>query len=82
MREGSGRAHFLIRTDCAFVLDEREKKRVERKFEMCYVLAREVLAFLKYPKFHALEERQGVELDTSYKIPDSARFFTQFIEHF
>ena len=46
-------------------------------FEMCYVLAREGLAFLKYPLFDALAERQGVELGTSYKIADSAKFFTQ-----
>ena len=43
------------------VLDQREKKRMQHKFEICYVLAREGLAFLKYPVFHALAERQGVE---------------------
>ena len=32
------------------------------KFEICYVIAREGLAFLKYPALHALAERQGVEL--------------------
>ena len=68
--KGSGHAHFLIHTDCPFVLDEHEKKRMEHAFEMCYVLAREGLAFLMYPLFHALAERQGVGLGTSY-IQDS-----------
>ena len=50
---------------------------MEHTFEMCYVLAREGLAFLKYPLFDALAEWQGAELGTSYKIADNARFFTQ-----
>jgi len=29
--------------------------------------------------FHALAEQQGVELGSSYKATDSARFFTHFI---
>lgn len=33
-------------------LDEREQNRMRRKFEICYVLAREGLAFLKYPVLH------------------------------
>ena len=34
----------------------------KRKFEMCYVLARENLVFVKYPAFHALSEHRGVLL--------------------
>ena len=49
------------------------------KFEICYVLAREGLAFLKYPAFHALAERQGVELGSSYKRNDCAKTFVSFI---
>ena len=60
-------------------LDEREKVRMKHKFEICYVLAREGIAFLMYPIFHALAERQGVELGSLYKTPDSARLFTHFI---
>jgi len=41
MRGGSGHARFVC-TNCAFVLDEREKKRMEHTFEMCYVLASKV----------------------------------------
>lgn len=61
------------------VLDDREKRKMARKFEICYVLAREGLAFLKYPSFHALAVRQGVELGSAYKRSDCAKVFTHFI---
>ena len=61
------------------VLDDREKEKIKRKFEICYVLAREGIAFLKYPPFHALAEIQGVELGSSYKRTDCAKTFTHFI---
>ena len=61
------------------VLDDREKEKIKRKFEICYVLAREGIAFLKYPPFHALAESQGVELGSSYKRADCAKTFTHFI---
>ena len=50
-----------------------------KKIEICYVLAREGLAFLKYPAFHALAEWQGVELGSSYKTADNAKLFIHFI---
>ena len=60
-------------------LDAKELERMKRKFEICYVLAKEGLAFLKYPAFHALVAHQGVEIGSSYKTPDSAKLFTHFI---
>ena len=48
------------------------KVRMMHKFEICYVIAREGLAFLKYPALHALAERQGVELGSYYKRNDCA----------
>ena len=36
------------------LLDDCDKQKIRRKFEICYVLAREGLAFLKYPAFHAI----------------------------
>ena len=53
--------------------------RVRRKFDICYVLAKEGLAFHKYPVLHALEERHGVDLGFSYKTKDSAKRFTHYI---
>ena len=38
-------------------MDATQKVRMMHKFEICYVIAREGLAFLKYPALHALAER-------------------------
>ena len=61
------------------VLDDSEKRKMTRTFDICYVLAREGLAFLKYPSFHALAVHQGVELGSAYKRSDCAKAFTHFI---
>ena len=55
------------------------EQRVRRKFDICYVLAKEGLAFHKYPALHVLEERHGVNLGFSYKTKNSARKFTHYI---
>ncbi len=52
---------------------------MKHKFEICYVIAREGIAFLKYPVFHALAERQGVNLGTSYRRNDCAKQFIYYI---
>ena len=49
------------------------------KFEICYVIARKGLAFLKYPALHALAEWQAVELGSSYKRNDCASLFVHYI---
>ena len=43
------------------------------------VLAREGVAFHKYPASHCLAERQGVRLGSSYKRSESAKQFTYYI---
>ena len=53
--------------------------RMVKKFDICYVLAKESLAFRKYPALHALEERHGVDLGFAYKTKDSAKKFTHYI---
>ena len=45
-------------------LEEKELEKMKRKFEISYGLAREELAFLKYPAFHALVAGQGVDIGT------------------
>ena len=49
---------------------------MKHKFEICYVLARESLPFLKYSGFHSLAEQQGVQLSSSYKRSLCAKLFT------
>ena len=58
-------------------LNSQEKARLMKKFDICYVLAREGIAFKKYPSFHALEQKHGVDLGSSYMWPDFAKTFTQ-----
>ena len=48
-------------------MDDQLLAQMRHKFEICYTLAREGLAFLKYPVFHSLAERQGVLLGSLYK---------------
>ena len=61
------------------VMDEAVKDRLRKKFEICYVMAKEKIAFRKYPALHALEARHGVDLGEVYKTEDSAKNFTHFI---
>ena len=60
-------------------MDQRDVSKMCLKFELCYVLAKEGVAFVKYPVFHSLAERQGVDIGSTYKTPDSARLFTHYI---
>jgi hypothetical protein len=52
---------------------------MERKFELCFVMAKESIPFIKYPAIMQLEERHGVDLGHAYRTPDSAKSFTGFI---
>ena len=43
------------------------------------LVAKEDMAFKKYPALYRLEERHGVKLGNSYKTKDSAKLFTNYI---
>lgn len=60
-------------------MDDAVKDRMRKKFDICYVMAKERMAFRKYPALHDLESRHGVDLGTAYKTKDSARSFTHYI---
>lgn len=60
-------------------MDETTQKRMERKFDICYVMAKESMAFKKYPSLYSLELRHGVNLGQAYKTKDSAKYFTHYI---
>ena len=44
-----------------------------------YVIAKEGMPFRKYPIFHALEERHGVDLGFAYKTNEAAKVFVHYI---
>lgn len=61
------------------MLDEAEKGRMRRKFDLCYLMAKEGLAFEKYVPLYELESRHGIELGHAYKNAPSAKLFTHYI---
>ena len=60
-------------------MDKSLQERMGRKFDICYVLAKENLSFRKYPAIHELESRHGVDLGQAYVTKDSAKSFTHYI---
>lgn len=64
---------------CLFTLDGDTRGRLRKKFDLCYLMAKEGIAFAKYPALHALEVRHEVNLGTAYAIPDSAKLFTSYL---
>ena len=56
----------------------RERKR-KRKFDICYVMAKEGMSFSKYPALFDLESRHEVDLGVAYRNDVSAKSFTHFI---
>ncbi len=56
-------------------LQERDCK----KFDVCYVLAKEGLSFKKYSKILELESRHEVNIGVAYRNDVSARTFVHYI---
>ena len=52
-------AHSLL------IMDKMTQDRINKKFDICYVMGIECLAFAKYPTLHELEVRHGVDVRES-----------------
>ena len=61
------------------IMDETEMERIKRKFQICYMMAREGVPFQKYIPLHNLQELHGVDLGPSYKTDGHAKVFTNYI---
>ena len=61
------------------VMDKSLEEKMGKKFDICYVLDKENMAFRKYPAIHELETRHGVDLGQTYATKDSAKMFTHCI---
>ena len=61
------------------VMDRAVQARRKRKFDICYVMAKESLSFRKYPVLHEIEERHGIDLGFAYKTEVSDQTFTLYI---
>ena len=51
-------------------MNAEDSPKIRHKFEICFTLAEEGVAFAKYPSFHSLAEKQGVNLGSSCKGSD------------
>ena len=60
-------------------LEDSVKATMKLKFDICYLIAREGMAFEKYPPLYELQTRHGVNLGSAYKSPQSAKTFTHYI---
>ena len=60
-------------------MDKTVQEKMKKKFDICFVMAKENMAFRKYPALHELEVRHGVDLGESYKTKDSAKVFTYYV---
>jgi len=60
-------------------LDETTRQRMRKKFDVCYMMAKGSIPFVKYPAIVELESRHGVNLGPAYRTPDSAKAFTSYI---
>ena len=61
------------------MLEEPERGWMRRKFDLCYFMAKEGIAFEKFVALYELEARHGVDLGQSYKTAPSAKLFTHYI---
>ena len=61
------------------MLDESERKRMRQKFDVCYMMAKEGIAFEKFPALYDLEVRHNVDLGCAYRSAPSAKLFTHYI---
>ena len=61
------------------MLDECKRGRMRRKFDLCYLMAKEGIAFEKYAALYELEARHDVDLGHAYKTAPSAKLFTHYI---
>ena len=52
---------------CLMNMDATTRERMKRKFGICYVMAKEGIAFSKYPALYNLESRHEVDLGVACK---------------
>ena len=54
-------------------------ERLKKKFGVCYLLAKENVAFLKYPAVLEVREHRGVAVGFAYRTKNSAKLFTHYM---
>ena len=64
---------------CLSTLDDVTKAQMEKKFDLCFVMAKEDIPFAKYPALLDLEQRHAVDVGHAYHTTNSAKQFTTYI---
>ena len=64
---------------CLLLLGESKRSKMKNKFDMYYWMAKEGIAFEKYPALWELEARHEVNVGHAYKMARSAKLFTHHI---
>ncbi|KAL5506170.1 hypothetical protein EMCRGX_G007757 [Ephydatia muelleri] len=64
---------------CLMTMQEPDQAQMRRKFDTCYLMAKEGIAFEKFPELCDLEERHDVDIGHAYRTAPSAQSFTYYI---
>ena len=72
-------ASFSPIARCLLKIDPTTRARMRKKFDVCYFLAKEGLAFKKYPGILELEMRHEVDIGPAYQSDTSCQLFTHYI---
>ena len=59
-------------------MDDTTRERMAKKFDVCFMMAKESLPFTKSPSLLELKSYHGVYLGPAYRTPDSAKAFTGY----
>ena len=57
-------------------MDRETRARMERKFQLFFIMVKESIPFAKYPALLQLEEHHRVDVGSAYRMPDSAKSST------
>ena len=60
-------------------IDDETQERMANKFDVCFMMAKESLPFIKHPALLVFESHHRVDLGPAYRTPDSAKAFTSYI---
>ena len=55
------------------------KAKMKYKFDICYLMAKESIAFEKFPALHELQSCHGISIGSTYITLQSAKLFTHYI---
>ena len=56
-------------------MEEATKEHMRKQLDICFMMARENIAFRNYPALYELEDHHSVDLGQAYKTKDSAKNF-------